>query len=39
MEQATRDWLEGGRFGEVRGARGAPLVAPDLKGLALRAAR
>jgi len=36
MEQATRDWLEGDRFGEVRGARGARLVAPDLKGLRLR---
>jgi redox-sensitive bicupin YhaK (pirin superfamily) len=39
MEQATRDWLEGDRFGEVRGARGARLVAPDLKGLRLRDAR
>jgi redox-sensitive bicupin YhaK (pirin superfamily) len=36
MEQATRDWLEGGRFGKVEGARGAPLVAPELKGLRLR---
>jgi redox-sensitive bicupin YhaK (pirin superfamily) len=39
MEQATRDWTLGGRFGEVRGARGAPLVAPELKGLRLRDAR
>jgi redox-sensitive bicupin YhaK (pirin superfamily) len=39
MEQATRDWIEGGRFGEVRGARGARLVAPDLAGLRLRGAR
>ncbi len=29
METATRDWLEGRRFGEVRGARGVPLMAPD----------
>jgi len=36
MEQATRDWLEGDRFGKVRGARGEPLVAPELKGLRLR---
>lgn len=39
MESATRDWLEGDRFGEIRGARGARLVAPDLKGLRLRDAR
>jgi hypothetical protein len=39
MEQATRDWLETDRFGRVEGARGAPLVAPDLEGLRLRAAR
>jgi redox-sensitive bicupin YhaK (pirin superfamily) len=39
MEQATRDWLEGNRFGEVQGARGARLVAPDLRGLRLRNAR
>ena len=30
MEQATRDWLAGGRFGKVEGARGAPLIAPEL---------
>lgn len=33
IEQATRDWLEGKRFGAVEGARGAPLVAPGLEGL------
>jgi len=36
MEQATRDWLESGRFGKVEGARGAPLVAPELAQLRLR---
>jgi redox-sensitive bicupin YhaK (pirin superfamily) len=36
MEQATRDWLDGTRFGRVDGARGAPLVAPDVAGLRLR---
>ncbi len=36
MEIATRDWLEGSRFGRVEGARGAPLVAPELRGLRLR---
>lgn len=30
METALADWLEGDRFGRVEGARGAPLVAPDL---------
>jgi hypothetical protein len=39
MEQATRDWQEGDRFGEVVGARGARLVAPELKGLRLREPR
>ncbi len=39
MEQATRDWKESDRFGEVLGARGARLVAPDLKGLRLREKR
>ena len=38
METATRDWIEGIRFGHVEGARSAPLVAPDLKGLGLRGA-
>jgi hypothetical protein len=36
METATRDWLRGDRFGQVRGARGSPLVAPELRGLRLR---
>jgi redox-sensitive bicupin YhaK (pirin superfamily) len=36
MEQATRDWLESDRFGKVEGARGARLVAPELKGLRVR---
>lgn len=39
MEVATRDWIAGERFGKVQGARGKPLVAPDLKGLHLRGAR
>jgi redox-sensitive bicupin YhaK (pirin superfamily) len=39
LEQATRDWLAGKRFGTVEGARGAPLVAPDLQGLRLKASR
>jgi redox-sensitive bicupin YhaK (pirin superfamily) len=39
MEQATRDWQETERFGRVEGARGPRLVAPDLAGLRLRAAR
>ncbi len=37
MEEATRDWNEGRRFGSVLGARSAPLVAPDVAGLRLRA--
>jgi len=36
FEQATHDWLEGDRFGKVEGARGAPLIVPELKGLRLR---
>ena len=39
MEPATRDWIEDGRFGQVEGARGAPLVAPDLQGLRMRGVR
>jgi len=39
MEQALEDWHSGGRFGTVDGARGAPLAAPELKGLRLRSAR
>ena len=38
MEQATRDWVAGERFGRVEGARGEPLIAPDLAGLRLRGA-
>jgi hypothetical protein len=38
METATRDWVEGRRFGQVHGARGKPLIAPDPKGLHLRGA-
>jgi len=37
MDRATRDWVAGGRFGRVEGARGEPLVAPDPAGLRLRA--
>jgi quercetin 2,3-dioxygenase len=37
MEQATRDWNEGRRFGVVRGSPSRPLVAPDVRGLRLRA--
>jgi len=36
MEKATSDWIKGDRFGKVQGARGEPLVAPELKGLRLR---
>ena len=39
METATRDWIEGNRFGKVQGARGKPLIAPDLKGLLAKGAR
>ncbi len=35
METARRGWIEGGRFGQVRGASGKPLIAPDLRGLNL----
>jgi redox-sensitive bicupin YhaK (pirin superfamily) len=30
IEVAARDWLAGRRFGEVKGARGAPLAMPEL---------
>jgi redox-sensitive bicupin YhaK (pirin superfamily) len=30
IEQARRDWMEGTRFGEVKGYDGAPLAAPEL---------
>ncbi len=33
MEAARRQWIEGERFGQVHGASGKPLIAPDLKGL------
>jgi hypothetical protein len=39
METATRDWNEGRRFGTVRGARSAPLVAPAIGELRLRTDR
>jgi redox-sensitive bicupin YhaK (pirin superfamily) len=39
METATRDWIEGNRFGKVHGARGKPLIAPDLKGLLVKGVR
>jgi hypothetical protein len=39
MEAATRDWVDGRRYGKVHGARGAPLVAPDPSSLHLREAR
>ncbi len=39
MEIATRDWNEGRRFGQVKGARGAPLIAPDLEALRRRESR
>jgi quercetin 2,3-dioxygenase len=35
LEQATRDWNAGTRFGQVRGSPSAPLSAPDLAGLRL----
>jgi quercetin 2,3-dioxygenase len=37
LEQASRDWLQGTRFGQVRGSPSPPLVAPNLAGLKLRA--
>jgi hypothetical protein len=30
IEQARRGWMEGTRFGEVKGYDGAPLPAPEL---------
>jgi len=39
MVTATNDWNAGRRFGEVRGARAAPLVAPDIGTLRLHGAR
>jgi redox-sensitive bicupin YhaK (pirin superfamily) len=37
MEQATRDWNTGQRFGSVHGSPSPPLLAPDPAGLRLRA--
>jgi quercetin 2,3-dioxygenase len=36
MEQASRDWKNGTRFGTVRGSPSPPLVPPSLTGLHLR---
>ncbi|MGQ0529285.1 MAG: pirin family protein [Panacagrimonas sp.] len=38
IAQATADWNEGERFGQVRGYPGARLTAPDISGLHLRGA-
>jgi len=38
IQQATREWNAGQRFGSVHGSPSAPLVAPDPAGLGLRAA-
>jgi quercetin 2,3-dioxygenase len=38
MEEATRAWNQGERFGEVRGSPSPRLVAPDVSGLHLRGA-
>lgn len=38
IEQATRDWNAGRRFGAVHGSPARPLVAPDVTGLNLRPA-
>jgi len=37
IQQATREWNAGQRFGRVHGSPSAPLVAPDPTGLGLRA--
>ena len=39
MEDATRDWNQGRRFGVVRGSPSRPLIAPEVSGLRLRAGR
>jgi redox-sensitive bicupin YhaK (pirin superfamily) len=39
IEEATRDWNAGRRFGAVHGSPSAPLVAPELAGLHLRPPR
>jgi quercetin 2,3-dioxygenase len=36
MEEATRAWNQGERFGEVRGSPSPRLIAPDVSGLRLR---
>ncbi|GAB2817319.1 hypothetical protein GCM10027073_56300 [Streptomyces chlorus] len=36
IEQARRDWMEGTRFGEVKGYDGAPLPAPELPAVPLK---
>jgi redox-sensitive bicupin YhaK (pirin superfamily) len=36
IEEATRDWIAGTRFGTVRGSPSPPLIAPDPSGLRLR---
>lgn len=37
--QARRDWMEGTRFGEVKGYDGAPLPAPELPPVPLKPRR
>ncbi|MEU5287960.1 pirin family protein [Streptomyces sp. CA-278952] len=37
IEQARRDWMEGARFGKVKGYDGAPLPAPELPAVPLKA--
>ncbi len=36
IEQARRDWMEGTRFGEVKGYDGDPLPAPELPAVPLK---
>ncbi|MFI6638476.1 pirin family protein [Streptomyces sp. NPDC050504] len=36
IEEARRDWMEGTRFGEVKGYEGAPIPAPALPPVALK---
>lgn len=36
IEQARRDWMEGTRFGQVKGYDGAPLPAPELPAVPLK---
>ncbi|MEU0987828.1 hypothetical protein [Streptomyces sp. NPDC005953] len=37
IETARKDWMEGSRFGEVKGYDGGPLPAPELPPLPLKA--